>query len=305
MFFPARQSSPQGFVGDVWCGLTQEISQYVHASQATTIEQLAQRSTAEFSYDQSVVAQLARDGICLTSLDALGLPGTAAFWQAANRIMHTMPCQPQQIVDAHDYWNVAQCAVNLTAIDLIQQAPDLYLFGLQTRLLKLIETYLAAPIYYLSADLRRDLVNGREVGSRTWHRDSEDRRMIKIIIYLKDVSPTGGAFEYIPKAHAMTWWRLGRKASLTNQELAAKIPPQFWQRCPGPAGTVILVDVARLWHHGTVPEQERFSLFYTYTSRRPSKIKSYTWLTQEPYAAQVRQILQPWQREYLLRPDVG
>jgi hypothetical protein len=69
---------------------------------------------------------------------------------------------------------------------------------------------------------------------------------------------------------------------------------------------VILVDVARLLHHGTVPvNDDRFALFYNYASRRPRHIAPYTWMTAEPYASQLRAPLAPWQTEYLLRPAAG
>jgi hypothetical protein len=281
--------------------LTQKISRYVHAWPARRRSQPANRAGVGFTPDQAIVTHLVQDGICVTSLADLGLPQTAEFWQAATQLMQRMPDRPAAPADDNP-WDVAHHAINFHTIDLVEQAPELYQFGLQQRLLRIIESYLAAPIYYLSADLRRDLANDREVGSRTWHRDREDRRMVKIIIYLNDVSDDGGAFEYIPERQSLSWWRLGRQAILSSEALAQQIPRDRWQRCPGAAGTVILVDVARLLHHGTVPLRDRFALFYNYTSRRPRDVTPYTWLTAEPYASQLRAPLAQWQKPYLLPP---
>jgi hypothetical protein len=37
--------------------------------------------------------------------------------------------------------------------------------------------------------------------SQLWHRDAEDRRLIKVFIYLNDVGSQNGPFCYIPKTH--------------------------------------------------------------------------------------------------------
>ena len=77
--------------------------------------------------------------------------------------------------------------------------PEIYMWGLNQRLLGVVENYIGLPIRYHGADLRREFNDGKLNDVRQWHVDAEDRRMFKIIVYLNDVLPGGGPFQYLPK----------------------------------------------------------------------------------------------------------
>jgi hypothetical protein len=156
----------------------------------------------------------------------------------------------------------------------ILQTPHLYLWGLQPQLLALIENYLQIPPAYHGIYLRRDINNRLETKTRRWHIDMEDHRILKVIIYLNDVDETTGPFQYLDRqATQAIHQRLNyRSGYLKSQAVARVVPSDQWHSCVGKAGTVILVDTARLIHRGKVPTTgDRYTLFYDYTSRQPKQ----------------------------------
>jgi hypothetical protein len=112
------------------------------------------------------------------------------------------------------------------------------------------------------------------IESQLWHRDPEDLRLIKTFIYLDDVDARRGPFSYIPKTHPF-----GARASanplhvhrkrITDEEMRATVPDQYWLTCTGPAGTMILADTVG-FHRGGKPEVgNRILITLTYTSGTP------------------------------------
>jgi hypothetical protein len=96
------------------------------------------------------------------------------------------------------------------------------------------------------------VAGGKAESTRQWHRDREDRRMVKIAIYLNDVDGDGGPFELDTR---------GERAS--DADFATV------RSCEGPAGTVIFADTARCLHRGRPAKRDRAAVFYSYFSRRP------------------------------------
>lgn len=105
-------------------------------------------------------------------------------------------------------------------------------------------------------------------GAYLWHRDGDDRSVVKCIVYFSNVDDTCGPFCYAPRTHPK-----GELARInpagghyrTDAEMAGieTLP------LTGAAGTVIIADTAG-FHRGLKPESgERLALFVTFTSQRP------------------------------------
>lgn len=154
--------------------------------------------------------------------------------------------------------------------------------------MNIIENYLGLPFAFHGVHLRKDFPNEHQFGTLLWHKDSEDRKMVKIIIYLNDVDEKHGAFEYIP-VHLTSFPhrnadRINNKLKqsgylgITDEQLGEIIPKSAWKSCPGSAGTVIITDPRTTLHHGTIRTQERPALFFVYTanpSKRPELCTQY------------------------------
>jgi hypothetical protein len=248
--------------------------------------------------DRQVINSLKKDGVCVTSLERLNILNSDRLLESAKQAMVSLPSTLSP--DLTKKWYIGNHANQIGSASIATDHPDIYLWGLQQKLLTLVTHYIYQPITYLSVNLRRDIVNGQQVGTRVWHRDGEDHRMLKIIIYLNDTDQDGGPFEYIPKAMTPGQEVLSSSASLMDEEMARLVPKQLWKACPGSAGTVIFADTAAVWHHGKVPQQDRYSLFFTYTSRRPRWIEPYLGNFKPENAQRLLAPLSLRQRRYVL-----
>jgi hypothetical protein len=219
--------------------------------------------------DTQIVQTLERDGICITSLTALNLPNTSVFLQSSQRIAQDLKQIATQLNDPpHE--------IHGTKEHLMSE-PELFTWGLNQRLLEIIETYLGLPVAYDGVSCFLSVPNGKEIGARAWHRDREDRRMVKVCVYLNDVNEDGGPFQCLTSAFNDLVCRSVkyRYKSIFDPEMAefsasAKAQANEIVSCTGPAGTVIFVDTARFYHRGKPPTQcPRTAVFFSYFSRRP------------------------------------
>lgn len=195
--------------------------------------------------DKMVVDGLSRTGVHVTSLAEMGFEGTEQLIAdaAALRAELSQLDPDMSHVDAQPFMVLAD------PIELARCRPEVLLFGLQDRVLDIIEAYMQQRTHCLGVFVRRDLADGASSGTRTSHLDRKDITYVKMIVYMSDVDAQCGPFEYVPEGGG---------------------PAQEHRAITGPAGTVIFVDTARLFHRGKVPSQERFALFYSYATRSPS-----------------------------------
>lgn len=234
-------------------------------------EQAYQKSLKEYaSYlpaisapDSAIVDTLKQEGVFVTSLANLAIPSTSELFHASQTIIPKLLAAPST--------NKREYVLKATSTQLMEH-PSLFLWGLEERLLNIVENYLGLPVAYHGLYMRRDLANGVQRRTRLWHLDKEDRRMLKIIIYLEDVNHDGGPFQYIPKSLTPTISRSLKYNydTIKDKVMERVVPPSRWKSCVGPAGTVLLIDPASMFHRGKLPVgSDRLTLFFDYTSRKP------------------------------------
>jgi hypothetical protein len=215
-----------------------------------------------------IFARLWQEGTYITSVDKFDIGGTDLMFEVATNIANKLRLDTQQ--NSFNY-----PAINLTKSHLVKY-PEIFLWGLEEKLLNLVENYIGLPIIYQGLSLRQDIADGESVGVRKWHLDWEDRRVIKIIIYLNDVDTNCGPYEYIPKkltTTAMSNLKYYDLGFFSDREMEAAIPKSNWQTCTGKAGTIIISDTCNIFHHLKPPiTTDRFSLTFCYTSERPQVI---------------------------------
>lgn len=220
------------------------------------------------SRDSKIVDELVQTGICVTSLDSLAIPNSVKAFKAVAKIKEGL----KEIASLPINQN--NSTIYATA-NLLMSCPELFYWGLDERLLKIAERYLGVPVAYDGILFTLSLADGTEYGVRTWHRDVEDRRMVRVCIYLNDVDENGGPFQFM---QSDTNSRIGNLEKDKTTSLDNKTPRKLFSpsttdditTCTGPAGTVIFADTARHYHRGKPPTQSnRFAIFFTYFSRRP------------------------------------
>lgn len=230
----------------------------------------ARRLPALEERDRLIVDTLKQEGVYVTSITELGLDSTTELLKAAQVQLSRM--------SAADNTPVGE---KLPQIYTVTDVGEFSQWGREKRLLAIVENYIGLPIAFHGVHLRRDFPNTNQFGTLLWHKDSEDRRIIKIIVYLTDVEAHHGPFEYVPLSltslfsfnYYRIYYKLWRSGYLgiKDEQLKEIIPKKYWKSCTGPAGTVIFVDTKRVLHHGTLRAQKRDTLFFVYTANPPKR----------------------------------
>lgn len=216
-----------------------------------------------------IVDRLRQEGTCTIPIEQLQLPTTEAM-------LHTALCLADSLrSSAGGSGKVENCEV-ASAIEDLRESPEVLLWALEPKLLDIIENYIGLPILYQGFGVRRSIADGQYSGVRRWHMDWEDRRIIKIIIYLNDVAPGGGPYEYLPRQttakaiKTLNYYNLGY---LSDAEMLKAVPQENWQACIASKGSVIITDTSGVFHRAQPPtKKERFSITFCYTSANPQVI---------------------------------
>lgn len=218
--------------------------------------------------NQCIVDALRKEGAFITSLEALSLPLTEKLLDGAKVILANNPKAP-----AFE----AQYVYHVNAAKIIENS-EIFLWGLQERLLDIAENYLGVPVAYRGLFFQKDFANEQQVLTRLWHKDPEDHRLLKIVVYLNDVNAESGPFEYIPKHFNSKLSSLKGKLLFSDAEVAKHLDPSNWVSCTGLAGTVVFFDSHHVFHRGKMPiKSHRDAIFFNYHSRKPIKVFSEHW----------------------------
>lgn len=219
-------------------------------------------------FEAELVRGLERDGVFVTSLEALGLPHTDEMISAGIAISTALADGSRG--PRSRSWKSSGA---LTAESEAYRA--IFRWGLHLPLLRIVESYLGLPAAYDGPKVAYTPADGRQAGNRLWHRDREDRRMMKIAIYLNPVSRSGGPLECIKTSvYDGPVDRDFNYPVLTHAQLEQKLGRNIGDgditSCTGPAGTVVFMDTARLYHRGKpAVDMDRRALFHSYFSRTP------------------------------------
>ncbi|MGH3132535.1 MAG: phytanoyl-CoA dioxygenase family protein [Gaiellaceae bacterium] len=118
------------------------------------------------------------------------------------------------------------------------------------------------------------------VSSQRWHRDYNDKHLLKAFLYLVDVDEDMGPFQYVPGsqpggpyADAWPWSPLGQNYP-TEEELEEKIPASAVHAFTGPKATLIFCNTAGFHRGGFSTTEPRVLATVTYSS--PASLASLT-----------------------------
>lgn len=225
----------------------------------TEIEKHINYLPAIFPGDYTLVDCLKRESVAVTSLELLKIPSTPLFIDSVKRLLPNL----QAIATSKKH------AISLSQSEKLNY-PYTILWGLEERLISIVENYIGLPVLYLGADVRREIANGKVVNIRQWHLDIEAHRMIKIIVYFSNVNADTGPFEYIPRSSTLLLSQLLKYSSgFIQDETMNTVSPSNQQSCIGPFGTVIFADTCNVFHRAKAPTlSDRFSVTFAYTSRK-------------------------------------
>lgn len=210
-----------------------------------------------------LVERLEADAIVTGLLTDFELPGAADLMAALEPVLEPLSRQ-----DPHGVSTLRPAQEELV------QDLALWHWGLSDVVLDIVENYLGVGSRYFGPEVRREVADSRATGVRQWHRDSEDRRMVKLLIWLNDVDASGGPFAYLPVARSEEAVRSLRYVSgfVSDERLHNVVPDDEVRTVTGPKWTAFLADNTRLMHKATPPvTQDRYSVTFTWSTRTPLK----------------------------------
>ncbi len=145
--------------------------------------------------------------------------------------------------------------------------------GASRRLLDISNTYLGmwSKLEYVDLWYTPPTPAAERRSSQRWHRDFNDRRLLKAFIYLVDVDEGTGPFEYVPgtapggELDALWSWRPLGENYPPQDELGEKIADRA-VTFKGPRGTMILCNTSGFHRGGFATEKPRVLATFTYSS---------------------------------------
>ena len=121
---------------------------------------------------------------------------------------------------------------------------------------------------------------GERISSQRWHRDYNDKHLLKVFLYLVDVDENMGPFQYVAGsqpggayADAWAWQPLGDNYP-TEEELEARVPASEVKAFTGAAGTLVFCNTSGFHRGGFSTTAPRVLATATYSS--PASLASLT-----------------------------
>ena len=113
---------------------------------------------------------------------------------------------------------------------------------------------------------------GERISSQRWHRDYNDKHLLKVFLYLVDVDENMGPFQYVagsqpggPYAEAWGWQPLGQQLP-DRGGARGPHPPRRGRTFTGPAGTLLFCNTAGFHRGGFSTTKPRVLATATYSS---------------------------------------
>jgi hypothetical protein len=141
--------------------------------------------------------------------------------------------------------------------------------SLSDPILRIVTGYLALLSRLPVMDLWYNIATGGPSQySQRWHRDPDDRKILKTFLYLHDVGDQHGPFCFIPGTHHPGPFaqKIARLNYPDNDAVERRFPEGSRRVCTGKAGTLVFCDTTGLHKGGQVLEGTRFVFTGVYQS---------------------------------------
>jgi hypothetical protein len=129
--------------------------------------------------------------------------------------------------------------------------------------------------------------------AQLWHRDPEDRAILKVYVYISDVDHNSGPLSYACGTHAygnvkgdppFKIYKEGQNYVRRSNDTQMKklVSEHQWKTAVGPKATVVFADTRGYHKGGWVTENERILYLCVFTSRAAPDIKFRPHTDREP-----------------------
>lgn len=243
-----------------------------------------------------VVGELAAQGIAFVQAGDIGL--NPVDWDRLRVMVEEFASSPrvQEAVERFPR-EVGHKPLKSDAymVKLLPEGPTLSLddpllrLGLGAPILDIVNSYLGLWSKLIYVDVWHTIPAAVEkrLGSQFWHRDPEDRHVVKAYFYFSEVDATAGPMEYAlgsaeggPRGRLWAWTPHSHQRYPHEDEVERAIPPSARVKCFGSPGTLIFCDTDGLHRGGVATARPRIAATWTYvtpaslgiTSRRRFKL---------------------------------
>ncbi len=175
---------------------------------------------------------------------------------------------------------------NAWGVELAADDPWLQL-ALDPRVLDVANTYLGlwSKLEYVDLWYTPPAEEEERQSSQRWHRDFNDRLLLKAFLYLSDVDEQAGPFEYVPRSFpggelGGLWpWYPGYDGYPPDDEFARRMKGKRIETFTGRRGTLIFCNTCGFHRGGYATGKPRVLATWTYSS--PAALKA---LSERNYA---------------------
>jgi hypothetical protein len=164
-------------------------------------------------------------------------------------------------------------------------------FALHDRILQIANAYLGMYTRLRYFNIWHTFAkSGPPRQSQLWHRDREDRYILKVFAYLSDVDEGAGPFTYAAGTHAKgnirrtpEFFLEGGVQRTTDDQMARVVPTDQWIKAKGVRGTIVFADTRGYHKGGLATDRDRVMYTCMFTSpaseseeflRRPARIET-------------------------------
>ncbi len=140
-------------------------------------------------------------------------------------------------------------------------------FALAEPVVEVVNAYFGMYAVLTHCDIWHNFVAaGEPCQSQLWHRDPEDRHILKLFYYLSDVDDGAGPFSYARGSHRQPgrtapYQRLdGETPRSDDAQLGSVYAPECWVTAYGAKGTLVFADT-RGYHKGGWSQRSERSLY--------------------------------------------
>jgi hypothetical protein len=235
---------------------------------------------------RAVLSALQREGVHRTTVDSLlGSAADLARVRADAETLLERPAAREQIATRHSRegikWYVVRAFGYRPRTPVPASFADLLL---NERVLAVVNSYLGVTSRLKYLDVWLNLAVGESdppIDSEFWHRDNEDRHLVKLFVHLSDVDAEAGPLTYIRGSQPG-----GPQGDLfpsnppsgsypPKRALEAKISDSHLEVCTGGQGTMVWFDACGLHRGGRATGKPRMLLVATYASDAALDLLSY------------------------------
>ncbi|HTD52373.1 MAG TPA: hypothetical protein VK780_05060 [Thermoanaerobaculia bacterium] len=239
----------------------------------------ARQRVALNAAQHQVVRELRSEGVSLVSFTELGADGNQL-----GRLRETVDSFARSLKVKEAIRNYAavvaqgQMAYDAYIVKLNVEGPTFALdnpllqLGLDPQILGVVNSYLGLWSKLIYADVWHSIPIdvGRRIGSQRWHRDPEDRKIVKIYLYFSNVDQGSGPLEYVPgsgfggRYEKIRKWKARGDRYPPDGELESRIPASECISCVGPVGTTVFCDTSGFHRGGIATTSARIVATWTF-----------------------------------------